>query len=316
LPAVDDENVLVGTGTADDGAAYRISDEVALIQSVDFFTPVVDDPYWFGAIAAANSISDIYAMGGSPAIALNIVGFPKNHPDLPLEVLGDILRGGADKAREAGVSVLGGHSIDDREPKYGMAVTGFCHPDRIWTNVGAKPGDQLVLTKPLGTGIIASALRKQACEPAVLQGALESMATLNRAAAEAATGLDVHACTDITGFGLLGHLGEMLGRGGLKATLSVSAIPVLDGARELAQAGYVPGGTRRNLNAESQRTSFGAEVGELDQLLVCDAQTSGGLVLALTPADAAALQSKLGRERAAIIGEVSASDSPKIVVTG
>lgn len=291
LPAISDPNVLVGTRTADDAAVYRVSDELAIIQTVDFFTPVVDDPYLFGAIAAANSLSDVYAMGGKPTMALNIVGFPRKNDALPISVLGDILRGGADKAAEAGISIVGGHSIDDNEPKYGLSVTGFVHPKRYWTNVGAKPGDKLILTKPIGVGIITTALRGGFHDAKIEQQATDTMACLNRKAAEAGQQIGVHACTDVTGFGLLGHLREMLE--GVGATIKLSAIPVLNGVRELAKDEFVPGGTYRNLTAVAESVTFDPTISELDQLILCDAQTSGGLLFAVAPQKSEALQQQL-----------------------
>ncbi len=285
---------------------YKISDEIALIQTVDFFTPVVDSPFAFGQISAANSISDVYAMGGRPVIAMNIVGYPRNNPAAPLEALGDILKGGASKASEAGVSVVGGHSIDDAEPKYGMAVTGFVHPDKIWRNVGAKPGDALVLTKALGTGIISTAMRAQKASPEVTEAAVASMALLNKAAAEAAAHFAVSACTDVTGFGLLGHLREVLNCE-LDARIHTKTVPLLPGTRELAEAGFVPGGSRRNLAHLRELLSASADVSEVEKEILCDAQTSGGLLIALAPSDVAALvkaSSAAGLE-CSIIGEVS-----------
>jgi len=278
--------VLVGTKTADDAAVYRVSDELALIATVDFFTPVVDDPYLFGAIAAANSLSDIYAMGGRPALALNLVGFPRDSERAPMSVLAEILRGGAGKAREAGIDIVGGHSIDDGEPKYGLCVTGFVHPDRFWTNIGARPGDRLILTKPIGTGIITTALRARAVNAGAVHGALETMTALNRAAAEVALAVGVHACTDVTGFGLLGHLREMLAHGGVGACVRLAGVPVLAGARELARAGQVPGGTRRNLASLEADVLFDGSISAEDRLLLCDAQTSGGLLFAVAPSKA------------------------------
>jgi len=283
LPEITDPKVLVGTKTADDAAVFRVSDGLALIQTVDFFTPVVDDPYMFGSIAAANSLSDVYAMGGRPAFALNIVGFPCRSERAPMSVLAEILRGGADKAREAGIDIVGGHSIDDAEPKYGLCVTGFVHPDRFWANVGATPGDRLVLTKPLGTGIISTALRAGAADEETVRRAMETMAALNRAAAEVALGIGVRACTDVTGFGLLGHLREMMVHGGVAARIRLAGVPVLAGARALARDGHVPGGTRRNLASLEPDVVFDESIPEEDRLLLCDAQTSGGLLFAVAP---------------------------------
>ena len=315
LPAIADANVLVGTSTADDGAVYRVSGELAVVQSLDFFTPIVDDPYWFGAIAAANALSDVYAMGGRPAFALNIVAFPRDSEDAPLAVLGEILRGGAEKAREAGIDVVGGHSIDDPEPKYGMCVTGFVHPDRVWKNVGARPGDRLVLTKPIGTGVITTALRAGKADDATMQPAIECMATLNRAAAEAAAPFSPTACTDITGFGLLGHVHEMLAEG-VGARIRASAVPLLAGARELAAAGNFPGGTRRNLQHVQPHVDFDSSLAEAGRLLLADAQTSGGLLLAIPPAAAADLLAALAQSSlpAAAIGEITPGPAGRIEV--
>ncbi len=278
--------MLVGTKTADDAAVYRISAELALIQTVDFFAPVVDDPYMFGAISAANSLSDVYAMGGRPALALNILAFPRDSEAMPLSVLREILRGGAEKAKEAGIEIVGGHTVDDDEPKYGLCVTGFVHPDRFWTNVGARPGDRLVLTKPLGTGIITTALRAGACDAALARRATTTMATLNRRAQEVAAEVDVRACTDVTGFGFLGHLREMLAHGGVGVRVDLSAVPILEGTRELAAKGFVPGGSRRNKEWLDPDVGYAADIPEDDRLILCDAQTSGGLLFALAPATA------------------------------
>tara|TARA_R110002096_G_scaffold16898_12_gene58105 strand:- start:49716 stop:50702 length:987 start_codon:yes stop_codon:yes gene_type:complete len=307
LPPVTDSAVLVGTSTADDAAVYKISDELALIQTVDFFTPIVDSPYAFGEISAANSISDVYAMGGRPVIAMNIVGYPRNNPKAPLSALGDILKGGAAKAAEGGVSVVGGHSIDDNEPKYGMAVTGFVHPDKIWRNVGARPGDSLVLTKAIGTGIVSTAMRAQKADSAFVDAAIASMSMLNKAAAEAAMAFDIHACTDVTGFGLLGHLREVLSSD-LDALLHLSSIPILPGTYELAKAGFVPGGSRRNLATLEDVLTADDAITSIDQEILSDAQTSGGLLFALSSNEASQLVAacKAAGLTAAVIGEVSA----------
>jgi selenide,water dikinase len=315
LPQITDPNVLVGFSTADDASVYRINSELAIIQSLDFFTPIVDDAYWFGAIAAANSISDIYAMGGKPAFAQNIVAFPRANEDVPFSVLNDILRGGAEKAKEAGIAVVGGHSVDDREPKYGMCVTGFVHPDQVWKNIGAQPGDKLVLTKPIGTGVITTALRAGKVAEAVVQAAVETMAMLNRTAAETAAPYSPRACTDITGFGLLGHLLEMLGKTGA-ARIVVSAVPRLPGSRECAAGGSIPGGTRRNHQYLLPRIDFDARVDEVDQLLLCDAQTSGGLLFAVEPAASNDLLLALEQAKvtAALIGEITHGPTGRIRV--
>lgn len=293
MPKITDANVLVGTKTADDAAVYRVSEDLAIIQTVDFFTPIVDDPYSFGAIAAANSLSDVYAMGGKPAFALNVVGFPRSNEEVPMSVLQEILRGGAEKAQEAGVAIVGGHTIDDEEPKYGLCVTGFVHPDRYWANVGARPADKLILTKPLGTGIISTALRAERAGDEVTGPAIEVMAALNRCAAEAAAEVEVHACTDVTGFGFLGHLREMLSEGNVSARVSLSAIPVLEGARDLAGQGLVPGGAQRNLDSLSHLVTYSSDILEVDRLLLNDPQTSGGLLFAVPSAAASDLLASL-----------------------
>ena len=300
--------MLVGAETSDDAAVYRLGPDLALVQTLDYFTPIVDDPYSFGAIAAANALSDLYAMGATPLFALNIVGFPVN--TLPLAVLKDILRGGADKAKEAGIGIVGGHSIDDAEPKYGLVCTGRVHPDRIWKNVGARPGDDLVLTKPLGMGIISTAIKREKAAPALVQRAIEIMATLNRGAAEAVTASGgTHAVTDVTGFGLLGHLREMTAGSGVGARVRLGDVPILEGVWDLARAGLVPGGTERNFKhlQASQAVEWGAGLTELEQMVLSDAQTSGGLLVAVPRARTAALLEQLRAARtpaAARIGEV------------
>lgn len=279
LPTFDDPALLVGTNTADDAAVYRLSDELALVQTVDFFTPVVDDPYDFGRIAATNALSDIYAMGGTPLIALNIVAFPVDI--LPLDDLAQILRGGADVARAAGMTIVGGHTIDDREPKYGLAVTGTVHPTAYVTNATARPGNALVLTKPLGTGIVATAIKRGLAEPEVVAAATRSMTTLNRDGAEAAVAAGADSMTDVTGFGLLGHLLEMCDGSGVTAEVWFDALPWLPGAVDLAGAGVVPGGTRRNLEYVAPRVMWADDLQEYEMLLTADAQTSGGMLIAI-----------------------------------
>src|SRR5579872_1234862 len=247
LPPITDPNVLVGTSTADDAGVYRLSDDLALVQTVDFFTPIVDDPYTYGQIAAANSLSDVYAVGGRPVTAMNLVGFP--FEVLPASVLGEILRGGTDKAAEAGVTIVGGHTVDDLEPKYGLSVTGTVDPARMVTVGGARPGDALVLTKPLGTGIIATALKGDAAAEPHVRQAVRWMTTLNRGASEAMLAVGAHAATDITGYGLLGHLSQLCVSSSVAAEISFSACPLLPGAQQYALAGFVPKGTRTNLAA-------------------------------------------------------------------
>jgi selenide,water dikinase len=270
--------LLVGNESLDDAAVWRISPELALVTTIDFFTPLVDDPFTFGRIAATNAISDIYAMGARPAFALNVVAFPKT---LPIELLGEILRGGAETAERAGVSIAGGHSIDDAEPKYGMAVTGFVHPDRMWTNRGGGAGDRLVFSKPIGTGIIATAIKRGNAPEEAVAAAIASMTTLNDAAAAQLAEHEVHAVTDVTGFGLVGHARELAAGSGTQARLRLDAVPMLPGARELAREGAVPGGTRTNLELAAGYARFGEGLSEVDRLLACDAQTSGGLLAAV-----------------------------------
>jgi cysteine desulfurase NifS/selenium donor protein len=280
LPPVADPAVLVGTATADDAAVYRLSDELAVVQTVDFFTPIADDPYEFGAISAANSLSDIYAMGARPVFALSVVGFPSNR--LPLGVLERILKGASETARDAGIDIIGGHTVEDTEPKFGLAVTGIAHPDRILTNAGARAGDALVLTKPIGTGIVATGVKRRVAATDVASAALAVMRELNRNAAEAMLDVGVQACTDVTGFGLLGHLREMAAASGLDVQLDAGAVPVLEGARELAAADVVPGGTLDNLAHVSEHVEWPSGFSKITKVLLADAQTSGGLLIAVS----------------------------------
>jgi selenide,water dikinase len=274
--------LIVGTETRDDAAVFRLDAKRALVATVDFFAPVVDDPRDYGAIAAANAISDVYAMGGKPLYALNVVGYPRGQP---WEVLGDILAGGAEKAREADCPIVGGHSVDDLEPKYGLAVTGLVDPRRILTNAGARAGDALLLTKALGTGITVSAIKKERASPELVREAVTQMKTLNRAAAEVLgrSWKDVHALTDVTGFGLLGHLDSMLRASEVRAVVRADSLRVLPGVRELARAGLVPGGTRANLEFVASRTDLPEGMDEADRLVLADAQTNGGMLAAVAP---------------------------------
>jgi selenide,water dikinase len=306
LPPVTDPDLLVGSDTLDDAAVYRLTADIALVQTVDFFTPVVDDPFDFGRIAAANALSDIYAMGATPLTALNIVCYPSE--GLPLEVLAEILRGGAHTAALAATTIVGGHSIDDPEPKYGMAVTGLVRPGEQLTNSGAQPGDALLLTKPLGTGIVATAIKRGIAADDIAAAATESMAALNRSAAEVARACGAHAATDVTGFGLLGHLSELCQASDVSATLWYERLVFLPGVAALAQQGIVPGGTKRNLEHVRPWTVFSADLEPWQQLLVADAQTSGGLVLAVPQESASAAMDALKSRRikdAAIIGRVT-----------
>jgi selenium donor protein len=315
FPLPEDAAILVGTETADDAAVYRLNDEIAIVQTVDFFTPIVDDAYMFGAISAANSLSDIYAMGARPLFALNIVGFPSNR--LPMRVLEQILQGALDKAAEAGVSIIGGHTVDDTEPKFGLAVTGVVAPEEVLRNCTAHPGDVLVLTKALGTGIVSTAVKRGLADEATAQQAAELMATLNRTAAEAMLQIGANACTDITGFGLLGHLREMAAGSGVDVLIRAGTVPTLQAAWTFAGADIVPGGTLNNLAFVEGHVTFSPGVSRLAKLVLADAQTSGGLLISL-PADRAGALLAVLRERgvgdASLIGEVTGEGTGHIIV--
>jgi selenide,water dikinase len=305
LPRVDDPALLVGVDTLDDAAVYRLTDDIALVQTVDFFTPVVDDPYDFGRIAAANAFSDIYAMGGRPLTALNIVCFPSGV--LPLDYLGRILQGGAETARLAGATIVGGHTIDDPEPKYGLAVTGVLKPGDELTNAGAMPGDLLVLTKPIGTGIVATAIKRGEASASAISAATASMAALNRDGAEVAREHGVRALTDVTGFGILGHLSEMCRASGVGADLWFDRLPLLPEAAALARQGVVPGGTKRNLEYVEPWTIFDEALEPWQRLLSADAQTSGGLMLSVSAEKAPQVVRALTARRtpvAVVIGRI------------
>jgi selenide, water dikinase len=274
--------VLVGFDRSDDAGVYRLTDELALVQTVDFFTPVVDDPYQFGLIAAANSLSDVYAMGGRPLCAMNVVTFPAGK--MEIGILREVLRGGLDKLREAGVALVGGHSVTDPELKYGLSVTGVVHPDRIWTNQGARPGDRLVLTKPLGTGIVNTAIKAGEASAAAIDEVVASMARLNRDAASVAARFEIRACTDVTGFGLVGHADEMIRGTGLGLRIDAAALPSFAEAREHAAMGFLPGGLQRNRDHWKEKLHVAAGADPFSVDLVCDPQTSGGLLMAIDPA--------------------------------
>jgi selenium donor protein len=315
LPVVTDPSVLIDTATADDAAVYRLRDDLAVVQTVDFFTPVADDPFDFGAISAANSLSDIYAMGAEPRFALSVVGFPSRR--LPLSVLERILEGASSVAAEAGVSIIGGHSVDDTEPKFGLAVTGVVHPARILTNSGARAGDALVLTKPIGTGILATAAKQGLSDPDATNEMIAVMRGLNRDAAEAMIEVGAHACTDVTGFGLLGHLREMAVASGLDVDLDATEVPILATAREMAASDVVPGGTVENLRHVEPHVDWAPGFTRVDRLVLADAQTSGGLLIALAEARADALLSVLherGVSAAKKIGRFTGSGSGQIRV--
>jgi len=288
LPQVFDPNALVGAALADDAAVYQIGPDVALVATVDYITPVVDDPFTWGGIAAANALSDVYAMGARPLFALNIVNFPRD--TLPLEILERVIEGGAAKVGEAGVAILGGHSVDDPEPKYGLVALGTVHPSRVIRNVGARPGDLLVLTKPLGIGVLTTAIKRGLAPEATIARAVEVMSTLNRAASEAMlASADVHAATDVTGFGLLGHVSEMLGAGDVGVRISADRVPVLEETWDFVRQGVVPGGTRRNMASVERFMDWSERLDEHRRLVLADAQTSGGLLIAVAPSAADAL---------------------------
>jgi selenide,water dikinase len=273
-------NLLVGLEISDDAAVYRINDEVAVVQTIDFFTPIVDDPYDYGAIAAANAMSDVYAMGGEVTLALNVCAFP---PDLPAEVVSEILRGGAEKIAEAGGVLAGGHTIDAKEPTYGLAVMGLVHPDRVWTKGGAQPGDALILTKPLGVGMVTTALKGKVADPAHVAEAVECMKRLNRDGARLIGQIGANACTDITGFALLGHAQEMAHKGHVRLRFSFDAIPFVAGAVGYAKDNLFPGGSGNNQRAYEQHVNFAPGLSEEMQLLLFTPETSGGLLAAVAP---------------------------------
>jgi selenide,water dikinase len=310
-----DPHALVGTETSDDAAVYRLSENAAIVETVDFFTPVVDDPYWFGRIAAANAFSDVWAMGGRPLFALNIVAWPVGK--LPMDQLGDVLRGGADTAALAGASILGGHSIDDPEPKYGLAVTGIVHPDRILRNVGARAGDRLLLTKPLGAGVATTAIKRGVAPLDLVERVVAQMAALNRTAGELLAGSGkVHALTDVTGFGLLGHAWEMARGSGVGVRLRAGAVPILEGVRPLAEAGVFPGGSKANLAWVAPHVAFEDAVDETTRLLLADAQTNGGLLAAVEAAAAPGLIAAMEKAGVAAVevGEILPGEPARIEV--
>ena len=305
-------DLLVGAAEGDDAAVFRLSDSQAIVLTTDFFTPIVDDPADWGRIAAANALSDVYAMGGRPVIALNLTAWPGE--TLPLSVLADVLRGGASVAAAAGCLVVGGHTIDDPEPKYGMAVVGFAAPSRLFTIDAARPGDALVLTKAVGTGVVATAHKRGAAAPAVLAAAVSSMTTLNAAASEAALAAGVVAATDVTGFSLLGHLHRMLRASSASAVVSAAAVPLLPGAADLTAAGYVSGGTRNNMAYLESWVSIDPAVPAEVAVLLRDAQTSGGLLLATSSPDALVAELSARGTLAAVVGRVTAGDAGRIAV--
>ena len=311
LPRSIDPNVLVATETADDAAVYRLNDDQAIVATVDYITPVVDDPFVYGQVAAANSLSDIWAMGARPIFALNLIGFPVD--TLPHSVLAEILRGGAEKAAEAGVPIIGGHSIKDEEPKYGLAVTGIVHPERIVRNSGAQPGDVLFLTKPLGSGITSTAIKRDLASETLIASVTAVMTALNRGAGEAMVAVGASAATDVSGYGLLGHLHELTLASGMGAEISFDRIPILEGVRELAARDVVPGGSHDNLKAleETGAIDWSTRLDEGDRLVLADAQTSGGLLIAVRERQSADLARALlaTGALAAQIGRIAEPDA-------
>jgi selenide,water dikinase len=298
-------NLLVGIDTSDDAGVYKLTDDIAIIQTVDYFTPIVDDPYMFGQIAAANALSDVYAMGGKPLTVLNIVGFPIKQLDK--QILADILRGAGDKVAEAGATLMGGHSIDDNEPKFGLAVTGIIHPSKILPNNNAKPGDKLILTKPIGVGIQTTAIKKDLLTPEQVKKVETVMATLNKTSAEVLDRYRAHACTDITGFGLLGHASEVAGGSKVGLVIDASSVPILPGTMELAEKDVIPGGSKDNHKWIQDRVTYADHISQEMQYILCDAVTSGGLLISISADQAEGILKDLheaGITDAAIIGEV------------
>jgi selenide,water dikinase len=310
-----DPNLLVGTDTQDDAGIYKLTDDLAMIQTVDFFTPIVDDPYMFGQIAAANSLSDVYAMGGEPKTVLNIVGFPIT--TLGGDVLAEMMKGSADKVKESGAVIAGGHSIDDNEPKFGLSVTGLIHPEKFYKNVGAKPGDALVLTKPIGVGIQTTAIKQEKLTEDQLQKVSETMAQLNKTAAETLKSYHPNAVTDVTGFGLLGHASEIARGTGISLFISAKDVPVLPGTRELAEQDVVPGGTKDNHSWLKDDVAYSKNIDEIEQLILCDAVTSGGLLISLPQEEAENCVRSMhekGLTDTAIVGEVTEQKNDYIYV--
>ena len=314
LDPPDDPNLIVGLDTADDAAVYRVRDDLAIVLTTDFFTPIVDDPFDWGCIAATNALSDVYAMGGTPLLALNLVAWPRE--GLPFELLARVIDGGAAVVQHAGALVGGGHSIDDPEPKFGLAVVGTVEPDRVWRNSGAQPGDRLVLTKPIGLGVISTAVKREGASEELLATAVALMTTLNAGARDAgrALGDAIHAVTDITGFGLLGHLGEMARGSGVSAQVDAAAVPIIDGVRRLVADGFVAGGTQRNHAFVSEFVDWNG-LDPADQLLLADAQTSGGLLFSVAPDAVDDLVTELeaaGTPAAAVMGRIGSEEAGRI----
>ncbi len=306
-------DLLVGLEVSDDAAVYRINDEVAVVQTIDFFTPVVDDPYDYGAIAAANAMSDVYAMGGEVTLALNVCGFP---PDLPAEIVGEVLRGGAEKVAEAGGVLAGGHTIDAKEPTYGLAVMGLVHPERVWAKGGARPGDALVLTKPLGVGMVTTALKGGVADPGHVAEAVECMQRLNREGARLIGQVGAHACTDITGFALLGHGCEMAQKGSVRLRFSFDALPFVGGAMAYAEDNLFPGGSCNNQRAYERYVNFAPGLSEEMQLLLFTPETSGGLLVAVAPEKLDRLRQLLAQAEHPcwVVGEVTEGEGIEVAM--
>lgn len=314
LPKSSDPNLLVGFNKADDAGVYKISDTLALVQTLDFFPPIVDDPYFFGQIAAANALSDVYAMGGRPITAMNIVGFPT--AEMPPEILNEILRGGGDKVTEAGAVVVGGHSIKDKELKYGISVTGLVDPNRVFSNASAKPGDNLYLTKPLGTGIITTGIKQDKVDAGVIERVIAQMAQLNRAASEAMIAARANAATDITGFGLLGHVYEMAAGSGVSVTIQSESVPILAEALQLAKEGVVPGGTNANRDYLQDKCKFAESITLPMQEVLLDPQTSGGMLVAISEDNSERFEQELKKNNLPVhkIGTVEQSSDLSVSV--
>lgn len=316
LPRIEDPNVIAGIEHFEDAGVYRLRDDLALIQTIDFFTPIVDDPFTFGRIAAANALSDVYAMGGKPLTAMNVICFPVKTMDI--SILHDILLGGMEILKQAQVALIGGHSVEDNELKYGLAVSGVVHPDKVVRNRGVRPGDKLVLTKALGTGIVSTAIKGGEAPPELVARSVEAMTTLNRAASEImAETPGVHACTDITGFGFLGHACEMIEEADAGLLINITAVPVFTGVQELVRAGYVPGGLYRNKEFRMHMLEFEKSCPDISADFLFDPQTSGGLLISIEAAQAENFLNRLlaaGVKDAAIVGEVIAEPRGRILV--
>lgn len=313
-PTLKDPNVLVGNETGDDSAIYRIDDRVALVLTVDFFAPIVDDPFEYGQIAVANALSDVYAVGGSPITALNIAAFPR---ELPSDVIAQVLAGGQAKAEEAGILIVGGHTVHDKEPKYGLAVTGIVTQGEEITNASAQPGDVLILTKAIGSGVITTAGKAGTAPQSVIDEAVRSMATLNKSAAEAMVAVGVNSATDITGFGLLGHLSQMMNASGTTAEINMDSIPLLRGAKHLAENGYISGGTARNTEAIMPSVTAEEEITDIEFSLLADAQTSGGLLISVPEGRSEELIKQLVDNKtlySSVIGQVSTQSDTSVII--